>query len=94
MFLGGFWAESERILAEKREAYLSFLSVLPPLNDTYQDTSEQEFCETMRPATEQLPKLIFYADKLVMMAWGMLQKRYFEAHFELSSSSQALAPSY
>ena len=33
--IGRFYAESERILAEKRQHYIEFLSALPPLQDTY-----------------------------------------------------------
>lgn len=92
--LGRFYAESERILAEKRAAYLEFLNELPPLNDMYLDTSEEEFQAAMRPAIERLPSLIFYADKSVVIAWGVLQKRYFEAHVELTPESPALAPAF
>ncbi len=92
--LGRFYAESERILAEKRKHYLEFLNALPPLNDTYNDTTEEEFIATLRPATERLPILLFYADKSVMMAWGVLHQKYFEAHARLSPNSPPLAPEY
>ncbi|AML50595.1 hypothetical protein [Falsihalocynthiibacter arcticus] len=92
--LGRFYAESERILAEKRKAYLDFLSELPPLNDMYLDTTEEEFLAALKPATKRLPSLIFYADKSVLLAWGVLQQRYLEAHNELTPESPALAPAY
>ena len=92
--LGRFYAESERILSEKRKHYLDFLSALPPLQDTYNETSEEEFSATLRPAMECLPSLLFYADKSVMMAWGVLQQKYFEAHAELLPDSPPLAPEY
>lgn len=92
--IGRFYAESERILSEKRKHYLEFLSALPPLNDTYNDTTEEEFIATLRPAMERLPSLLFYADNSVMMAWGVLQQKYFEAHARLSTDSPPLAPEY
>lgn len=92
--IGRFYAESERILSEKRKHYLDFLSALPPLNDTYNDTTEEEFVATLRPAMERLPSLLFYADKSVMMAWGVLQQKYFEAHARLSPDNPPLAPEY
>lgn len=92
--IGRFYAESERILSEKRKHYLEFLSALPPLNDTYNDTTEEEFIATLRPAMERLPSLLFYADKSVPVAWGVLQQKYLEAHAQLSPDSPALAPAY
>ncbi|MBF9052388.1 hypothetical protein GTA62_20560 [Roseobacter sp. HKCCD9010] len=92
--LGRFYAESERILSEKRKTYLEFLNELPPLNDTYLDATEEEFLESLRPAIERFPKLMFYADKSVLMAWGVLQQRYMEAHAALTPDSPALAPEY
>jgi len=92
--IGRFYAESERILSEKRKHYLDFLSALPPLNDTYNGTTEEEFVATLRPAMERLPSLLFYADNSVMMAWGVLQQKYFEAHARLSPDSPPLAPEY
>ena len=91
---GRFYAESERIMSEKRKSYLEFLSVLPPLQDVYDDTTEEEFLSTMRPAIERTPSLIFYADNSVMMAWRVLQQRYFEAHASLTPQSDACAPEY
>jgi len=92
--IGRFYAESERILSEKRKHYLEFLSALPPLNDTYDDTTEEEFVATLRPAIERLPSLLFYADKSVIMAWSVLQQKYFAAHARLSPDSPPLAPEY
>ncbi|WP_065335279.1 hypothetical protein [Tritonibacter mobilis] len=66
--VGRFYAESERILSEKRKHYLEFLSALPPLQDTYNDTTEEEFLTTLRPAMECIPRLMFYADKSVVLA--------------------------
>jgi hypothetical protein len=37
---GRFYSESERILAEKRQRYLEFLSALPPLQDTYKNLND------------------------------------------------------
>ncbi len=91
---GRFYAESERILSEKRKHYLEFLSSLPPLDDTYDDTTEEEFIATLRPAMERLPSLLFYADKSVTVAWGVLYQKYREAHTQLSPDSPALAPEY
>lgn len=92
--IGRFYAESERILSEKRKHYLDFLSALPPLNDAYNGTTEEEFVATLRPAMERLPSLLFYADNSVMIAWGVLQQKYFEAHAQLSPDSPPLAPEY
>lgn len=92
--LGRLYAESERILSEKRKHYLEFLSALPPLNDTYNDTTEEEFIATLRPAMERLPSLLFYANKSVVLAWGVLQQKYHEAHAGLSPDSPPLAPEY
>lgn len=92
--IGKFYSESERILAEKRKNYLEFLSVLPPLQDAQKDTSEEEFAETLRPAILRIPSLLFYADKSVILAWGALHQKYFEAHAKLTSRSPPLAPEY
>lgn len=92
--VGRFYAESERILSEKRKHYLEFLSALPPLQDTYNDSTEEEFLATLRPATECIPRLMFYADKSVMMAWAVLQQKYLEAHENLNPDSPALASEY
>ena len=93
-FLGRFYAESERILSEKRKHYLEFLSVLPPLQDTYNDSTEEEFLTTLRPAMKCIPCLMFYADKSVILAWGVLQQTYLEANATLTPDSPALAPEY
>lgn len=92
--LGRFYSESERILAEKRKYYLEFLSALPPLQDTYNNTTEEEFIETLRPAMERIPSLLFYADKSVAIAWSALYQKYFEANAKLSPSSPPLALEY
>ncbi len=92
--LGRFYAESERILEEKRKYYLEFLSALPPLQDTYKDTNDAEFIATLRPATERVPSLLFYADKSVVMAWGILYRKYLEANIKLTPRSPPLAPEY
>lgn len=93
-FLGRFYAESERILSEKRKHYLEFLSVLPPLQDTYNESTQEEFLATMRPAIELFPQLMFYADKSVILAWGVLQQKYLEANAALTPTSPALAAEY
>lgn len=92
--LGRLYAESERILSEKRKYYLEFLSALPPLQDTYNDTTEEEFIATLRPAMERLPSFLFYADKSVTMAWGVLYQKYLEANEKLTPHSPPLAPEY
>ncbi|WP_211659382.1 hypothetical protein [Paracoccus indicus] len=43
---------------------------------------------------ERLPSLLFYADKSVTVAWGVLYQKYREAHTQLSPDSPALAPEY
>lgn len=93
-FAGRFYAESERILSEKRKHYLEFLSTLPPLQDTYNDSTEEEFLTTLRPAIECIPRLMFYSDKSVIVAWDVLQKKYLEANAILTPDSPALAPEY
>lgn len=92
--LGRFYAESERILSEKRKHYMEFLSVLPPLLDVYNDCSEEEFLKSLRPATECSPRLMFYADQSVILAWGVLHQKYIEANAALTPKSPALAPEY
>lgn len=92
--LGRFYSESERILSEKRKYYLEFLNTLPPLQDTYNDMDEEAFIATLRPATELLPGLLFYADKSVTMAWGVLYQRYLVANENLHPQSPPLAPEY
>lgn len=92
--LGRFYSESERILSEKRKYYLEFLNALPPLQDTYNDTTDDEFIAALRPATERLPGLLFYAEKPVIMAWGILYQKYLEANTQLTTQSQPLAPEY
>ncbi|KZY44014.1 hypothetical protein A3731_10725 [Roseovarius sp. HI0049] len=92
--IGRFYAESERILSEKRKYYLEFLSALPPLQDTYNDSTEEEFLTTLRPAMECIPRLMFYADKSVILSWGVLHQKYIEAHATLTPDSPALTPEY
>lgn len=92
--IGRFYAESERILSEKRKTYVDFLSELPPLNDMYLDTTDEELLIALRPAMEHLPSLIFYADANVVMAWDVLHQRYFEAHDALTPKSPPLDPAY
>ncbi len=92
--VGHFYAESERILSEKRKHYLEFLSTLPPLQDTYNDWREDDFLTALRPAMECAPLLMFYADKSVLVAWGVLQQRYLKANATLTPNSPALAPEY
>lgn len=91
---GRFYSESERILAEKRKYYLEFLSVLPPLQDVYTDATEDELTAALRPAMERLPSLIFYADKSVTMAVGILLQKYHEANAKLTPQSPPLVPEY
>jgi hypothetical protein len=93
-FIGKFYAESERILQEKRQLYMHFLGLLPPLNDTYLETSEDEFLETLRPAVLDSPKLLFYADNLVVMAWSALYEKYCHAHQNLNALSPEQAPEF
>ena len=92
--IGRVYSESERILSEKRKYYLEFLSVLPSPLDTYNDTTEGEFTITLKPAIERLPSLLFYADKSVIMAWGVLYQKYLVAHANLTPQSQPLAQEY
>jgi hypothetical protein len=92
--VGRFYAESERILSQKRTHYLEFLRVLPPLQDTMKDTTEEEFLNTLRPAMNYVPGLMFYADKKVMIAWNVLYRKYLEANDSLSFDSPALDPAY
>jgi hypothetical protein len=91
---GRLYAESERILAEKRKVYLEFLSALPPLQDMCLDRTKEEYSAAMRPAIERLPSLLFYADKSVLIACGILQQNYDEAHTQLTTESPALDPAY
>jgi hypothetical protein len=91
---GRFYAESERILAEKRKYYLDFLASLPPLQDTYLDISDEEFLAALRPAMERVPGLLFFADQSVVMASGVLFQRYQEANTALTPGSPPLAPEY
>lgn len=93
-FIGRFYAESERILAEKRQYYLEFLKALPPLQDTYKGIDNAEFMTTLRPAMERVPSLLFYADKSVAVASGVLLQRYEEANAALTPSSPPLAPEF
>lgn len=92
--IGRFYAESERILSEKRKHYLEFLSDLPPLQDTYNNSSEEEFLCALRPATMRIPCLIFYADQSVIIAWDVLHQKYLEAHAKLTPDSPYLAPEF
>ncbi|MCL7408288.1 hypothetical protein [Marivivens donghaensis] len=91
---GRLYAESALILSEKRRNYLEFLSVLPPLLDTYNNSTDEEFLTSLRPAMEYFPRLMFYADQSVILAWGVLQQRYIEANATLTPNSPALAPEY
>lgn len=94
-FLAGrFYAESERILSEKRKHYLEFLSILPPLQDTYNNSTKEEFLTALRPAMEYVPRLMFYADKSVIMAWGVLLQKYLEAHAKLTPGCPDHASEY
>jgi hypothetical protein len=88
------FAESERILSEKRKLYSEFLNTLPPLNDTYLFETDEEFLQAMRPAIEKLPGFLFYADKSVTLAWSALLEKYQQAHERLDRQSPALAPEY
>jgi hypothetical protein len=92
--VGRFYAESERILSEKRKHYLEFLSVLPPLQDTYNSSTEEEFMSTLRPAVESIPRLMFYADNSVISAWSILYQKYVVAHTNLNPNSPPLAQEY
>ncbi|MDP3197541.1 hypothetical protein [Tabrizicola sp.] len=92
--IGRFYAESERILAEKRQYYMEFLKALPPLQDTYKGLEDEEFMATLRPAMERVPSLLFYADQSVAVASGVLFQKYEEANAALTPSSPPLAPEF
>lgn len=92
--LGRFYAESERILSEKRKLYSEFLNVLPALQRVYDDTNEQEFDELLRPTMERIPGLLFYADKSVIMAFNAMLQNYHTANVNLSTRSPPLAAEY
>ncbi|SDX19105.1 hypothetical protein [Litoreibacter albidus] len=92
--LGKIFSESEKILAEKRSAYIDFLNVLPPTNDAYLNNSEEDFIQMMRPSEEMSPRLLFYADTNVVFAWKALIEAYGSAQSNLNPSSPALAAEY
>lgn len=93
-FIGRVYSETQTIMAEKRKQYLEFLSLLPPLQDTYNDMTEQELMTRLEPAIINLPSLMFYADTSVLAAWEVFHEKYLEAHEQLTPHSPPLAPPY
>ncbi len=91
---GRFFAETEKILSEKRAAYTDFLSILPPLQDAYVVGEEDKIIAALRPAVMRVPKLLFYADASVLKAWDSLHKAYHDAYSNLSEDSGPLAEEY
>ena len=87
---GRFFAESERILSDKRKQYLDFLSALPPLNDVYRDVDDEAFLESLRPAISRIPGVLFYCAPSVGQAIQILLQRYEEANSALCPESPPL----
>lgn len=92
--LGKFYAESERIIAEKRKYYVDLLNILPPLQDSYKDTSEEDVMLAMKPAMDRMPGLIFYGDQPVIIAFGVFVQKYYAANESLTPQSPPKAPEY
>jgi hypothetical protein len=91
---GRIYSETEKILAEKRTLYTEFLASLPNLHIAYQNMTDDDFKGALEAAHNKIPKLLFYADPQVMIAYDNFHKCFWKAHAALGPNSPELALEY
>lgn len=92
--LGKFYAETERILSDKRRIYEELLSALPSLQITYTNIDDASLESALKPAHDKLPKLLLYADQPVIKAYLAMFTSYWTAHSALGPHSPPEAPEF
>ncbi len=88
--IGRSFAESEKVLSEKRRIYEEFLRRCPEPNEAYENLSDDEVAARAKLIAQLHPVVSFYASPSVSIAIGRYYQLFEEADNILTPSSPPL----